>query len=535
MPPKPRKSGDEEYIPSSDSEESESPDENTSSPRRGRPKEKSTESSSAHGATSKHNPRSKKGSNKSPSKTVSYTSSSVHSSRTSSNSRPNVGGTKVVRKGTRRFVRRQNTLVVKKVDNSAEVELLAKLPLPSSSIPHVYNKKISLIGSINIQALGVKKFSNRVIMRIIADILMKYDIVLCQEIHIPKSQEELMQEFAEMVSTPATPYSYIASEPIGRNSYQERYLFMYRKNEWKVLDSYVIDDDEKLGDKFIRDPYVVRFEHLRKSNVRITLVGCHTQPEKAFDEIKVLVTDVYVNVKKKLQRDIIQEKRQRNRDRSVQEKAKKESQGFFSRLLSTLRTNLCCCFYSKRKSSVSMRDSKEEIEELSPSTGEGCDEPIVMMGDFNAAGAYVNKKQRAELDKVLQKNKLMWGIQHSTDTTVADGPNSAYDRFVFEVANERRWIGNTSVWRFDESWEKHSEDKTLIKKAAKQDSNGFPQWDDMQHSLMDCAAHQNLSIMSDHNNPVHNGCTSTLAIEKILVTCESQLQDDDRQIKTRVV
>ncbi|CAG8815505.1 10271_t:CDS:1, partial [Dentiscutata erythropus] len=53
-------------------------------------------------------------------------------------------------------------------------------------------------------------------------------------------------------------------------------------------------------------------------------------------------------------------------------------------------------------------------------------EPIIIMGDFNASGSYLNKTKQTKLDKILKNNNLMWGIGHSSDTTVASKCN-AYD------------------------------------------------------------------------------------------------------------
>ncbi|CAG8784517.1 8208_t:CDS:2, partial [Dentiscutata erythropus] len=72
-------------------------------------------------------------------------------------------------------------------------------------------------------------------------------------------------------------------------------------------------------------------------------------------------------------------------------------------------------------------------------------EPVVIMGDFNASGSYVVKKDQSKLDEILRQNNLVWGIQHSDDTNVATGDN-AYDRFIFEKESKQRWIGPSRVW-----------------------------------------------------------------------------------------
>ncbi|CAG8857292.1 28942_t:CDS:1, partial [Gigaspora margarita] len=159
--------------------------------------------------------------------------------------------------------------------------LFKKLPLPSN----VYKFKdgISLVGAFNIRAFGHKKLENKNAMRIIVDILRKYDIVFCQEVHFDRI---MVEKLVNMVSKSFEPYSYVISCPIGpisKHSYKENYLYLYRSNEWKLLDNYIVENN-----KFIREPYVVRFQYRKKPHIKITLIGCHTKPENAYREIKAL-------------------------------------------------------------------------------------------------------------------------------------------------------------------------------------------------------------------------------------------------------
>ncbi|CAG8599398.1 7989_t:CDS:1, partial [Scutellospora calospora] len=342
------------------------------------------------------------------------------------------------------------TATEKEAANEAEEEILKSVPLPSSLKSRGNNKKTCIIGAINIQAFGTKKSANKPIMRIIVDILKRYDIILCQEIHAPNGKTEIIQNLVDSISTSSTPYAYTLSDPIGRNSYQERYLYLYRKNDWKVIDAYIIDDT-KLGDKFIREPYVARFQHLKYSDVRINLVGCHTQPENAYNEIQALVTDVYPDVKKKVV--------QRTRGISKTTEKKEDLVDGLTRLFSYC----CSCFTTSTEATSNQKARDVDVSE-----------PIVIMGDFNASGSYLNKTNREELDKILQQKKLEWGIDHKSDTTVGTA-DAAYDRFIFEQKNMDRWIGKTDVWRFDEGWtNKSKEDPALVKKAAKRVTDHYP-------------------------------------------------------------
>ncbi|CAG8682650.1 6006_t:CDS:1, partial [Cetraspora pellucida] len=335
----------------------------------------------------------------------------------------------------------------------AENEILRKVPLPSSLNKNVSTKKTCIIGSMNIQAFGAKKMADKDVMKIIIDILQHYDIILCQEVHVPKGKEEMIEDLVKSISSSSTPYSYVMSEPIGRNSYQERYLYLYKTKDWKVIDDYVIDDT-KLGDQFIREPFVARFQHQKHSDVRINLVGCHTQPEQACKEIKALIIDVYPMVKKKLERKI----------RAIPQPTRPERKEKQSRLLS-LFNFLCGCFRP---------DVEKDTTHGKTRDVESDSEPIVLMGDLNASGSYLNKTERGEVDELLEKRGLIWGIGHKSDTTVASG-DAAYDRFIFESNNKDEWVGDVRIWRFDDGWaDKIKKDPDLVKKSAKRVSDHYP-------------------------------------------------------------
>ncbi|CAG8686743.1 7863_t:CDS:2 [Ambispora leptoticha] len=361
---------------------------------------------------------------------------------------------------------------------SEDIELLSKLPLPSATIRHRFNQNISMIGSINIQSFGKKKASNHVLMRIITDILRRYDIVLCQEIHAPENDVSIIQQLCDEVSTPNSPYSYVTSPPIGRGKYQERYVYLYRRNEWKVIDEYVIEDDEKLGDLFMREPFVVHFQHLRKANIKLILVGCHTQPTKAFEEVSALAEQVYGIVRNNVIKKSPSSKNIRESNTKQQSRGITDEEDQPHGIWQILKNIFCCCLpnyspVSTREITSQERSSRFSLSKPSYSIAGNSEkstvtnDPIVMMGDFNAAGSYVNKAKRAELDAILKKNGLVWGIHNTTDTTVADGEFTAYDRFVFEEENVRRWIGNSGVWRFDDGWLNGKYDNELVKRAAK--------------------------------------------------------------------
>ncbi|XP_065415909.1 deoxyribonuclease-1 isoform X1 [Chrysemys picta bellii] len=93
------------------------------------------------------------------------------------------------------------------------------------------------------------------------------------------------------------PYSYVVSEPLGRTSYKEQYLFIYRTDMVSVVDSYYYDDGcEPCGsDTFSREPFIVKFSSPYTEVQEFVLVPLHTPPSEAVAEIDALY-DVYLDV-----------------------------------------------------------------------------------------------------------------------------------------------------------------------------------------------------------------------------------------------
>ncbi|XP_008069311.1 deoxyribonuclease-1 [Carlito syrichta] len=155
------------------------------------------------------------------------------------------------------------------------------------------------IAAFNIRTFGETKMSNATLSSYIVQILSRYDIALVQEVRdshltaVGKLLDELNQD------TPNT-YHYVVSEPLGRNSYKERYLFVYRPDQVSVLDSYYYDDGcEPCGnDTFSREPAVVKFSSPFTEVREFAIVPLHAAPMDAVAEIDALY-DVYLDVQQK--------------------------------------------------------------------------------------------------------------------------------------------------------------------------------------------------------------------------------------------
>ncbi|XP_068605967.1 deoxyribonuclease-1 [Brachionichthys hirsutus] len=155
-----------------------------------------------------------------------------------------------------------------------------------------------LLGAFNIKSFGDKKASNITLMDIISTIVHRYDIILIQEVR--DSDLSATRKLMEHVNkgAPQFRYSHIVSEPLGRSSYKERYLFLYREQTVSVAKNYTYNDDHGVcgTDTFMREPFVVMFSSKHTVVQNFTLIPQHTSPDSAVEEVDALydvVNDVF--------------------------------------------------------------------------------------------------------------------------------------------------------------------------------------------------------------------------------------------------
>ncbi|XP_070424734.1 deoxyribonuclease-1 [Equus przewalskii] len=155
------------------------------------------------------------------------------------------------------------------------------------------------IAAFNIRTFGETKMSNDTLSNYIVQILNRYDIALIQEVRdshltaVGKLLDRLNQD------DPNT-YHFVVSEPLGRNNYKERYLFVFRPDQVSLLDSYQYNDGcEPCGnDTFSREPAIVKFSSPFTQVKEFAIVPLHAAPSDALAEIDSLY-DVYLDVQQK--------------------------------------------------------------------------------------------------------------------------------------------------------------------------------------------------------------------------------------------
>ncbi|XP_037647816.1 deoxyribonuclease-1 isoform X1 [Sebastes umbrosus] len=155
-----------------------------------------------------------------------------------------------------------------------------------------------LLGAFNIKSFGDKKASNTTLMNHISTIVHRYDIILIQEVR--DSDLSATKKLMEHVNKGSPQFRYIVSEPLGRSTYKERYLFLYREQTVSVAKNYTYDDGcEPCGtDTFSREPFVVMFTSKQTAVRNFVLIPQHTSPDSAVKETDAL-HDVVTDVRKR--------------------------------------------------------------------------------------------------------------------------------------------------------------------------------------------------------------------------------------------
>ncbi|XP_037331913.2 deoxyribonuclease-1-like isoform X2 [Pungitius pungitius] len=138
------------------------------------------------------------------------------------------------------------------------------------------------LGAFNIQTFGKAKIEKVEVMDIITTIVHRYDIILIQEVR--DSDLTATEKLMDHVNKRSIDYNYTVSEPLGPNTYKERYLFLYRTSMVSVLDTNQYPE----GGAFTRPPYAVKFSSPHTVVKEFVLIPQHTTPTAAVKQIDAL-------------------------------------------------------------------------------------------------------------------------------------------------------------------------------------------------------------------------------------------------------
>ncbi|XP_014584789.1 deoxyribonuclease-1-like 1 isoform X1 [Equus przewalskii] len=210
------------------------------------------------------------------------------------------------------------------------------------------------ICAFNAQRLTLAKVAREHVMDTLVRILARCDIMVLQEV-VDSSGSAIPLLLRELKRFDGSgPYDFLSSPPLGRSTYKEQYVYIYRSHKTRALDHYLYNDEDDL---FAREPFVAQFTLPSKVLPSLVLVPLHTTPKDVEKELNALY-DVFLDVSQRWQ-------------------------------------------------------SKD----------------VILLGDFNADCASLNKKHLGELVLRTQAG-FHWAIADGEDTTVRASTHCTYDRIV---------------------------------------------------------------------------------------------------------
>ncbi|MEQ2235748.1 hypothetical protein ILYODFUR_005375 [Ilyodon furcidens] len=152
------------------------------------------------------------------------------------------------------------------------------------------------ICAFNVQTFGESKANNKRVIGVLLKILSRCDLCLIQEVRDSKGEaiKALVKDLNRFDKS--NSYSYVESERLGRKSYKEQYVYIYRNNMLKIKEHFQHPKLEGEGtnetDVFSREPFVIHVHSPTTLVKDFVLIGQHTCPKTAMKEIDELYSVV---------------------------------------------------------------------------------------------------------------------------------------------------------------------------------------------------------------------------------------------------
>ncbi|MEO8494167.1 MAG: endonuclease/exonuclease/phosphatase family protein [Planctomycetota bacterium] len=149
------------------------------------------------------------------------------------------------------------------------------------------------IASFNIQVFGTSKASKPEVMRVLASVVRRFDIVAIQELRT--TDDSVLENFLALINAEGGGYRYIVGPRLGRTSSKEQYVFVYDATRIDVDPQSVITVADP-QDLLHREPTITRFQARSNSTqpgFSFILANIHTDPDETGTELDALA-DVFV-------------------------------------------------------------------------------------------------------------------------------------------------------------------------------------------------------------------------------------------------
>lgn len=280
--------------------------------------------------------------------------------------------------------------------------------------------------SFNIQIFGKSKMQQDDVVDVLVKILLRYDLVLIQEIR--DSEEKWTQELLNVLNGKThedDKYEMILSDRLGRTSSKEQYGFFYRSRLLSVKGSFHFDDGEEIGqcvtpkekEKADKKASRARLQAAMNAAGDNETLDAENETLDAENETIVVAEDEtpVAAAGEAKERPICQDIFQRE----------PFVVRFFSKSTVVKDFSVIACHTDPGeavKEIDALLDVYRNVKSRWGST------EVIIAGDLNAGGAYMPKKYWPDI-RLRNDRYWDWLIPDDVDTTTGNS-NAAYDRFI---------------------------------------------------------------------------------------------------------
>lgn len=155
-------------------------------------------------------------------------------------------------------------------------------------------KTIIKIASFNIQIFGKSKASEPKIIKSLAKIISRFDVVAIQEIR--EKEKTAVNTLKKALNQIGGDYEYIIGPRLGRSNTKEQYAFFYKKSMLRPGETYTYQ--ERGTDYIHREPLITKF-FCTKGEFDFVLINAHIDPDDVDQEI-ALFPEIVADAQKRL-------------------------------------------------------------------------------------------------------------------------------------------------------------------------------------------------------------------------------------------
>ncbi|XP_049893666.1 deoxyribonuclease-1-like [Epinephelus moara] len=258
------------------------------------------------------------------------------------------------------------------------------------------------IAAFNVKQLGWKKVNNPFVRENLIKIVSRYSVVVMLEVidATGKAMDKFLGALNNHKDNVQHPYEMKCSEPLGRSSYREKFVFFYRKDQVTMINSYQYEEEEEEEEE-------EDYEH-----------GEEYEDEEDDDD------EYEDNEDEDDEED--EEDEDDTEDEAVDVLAREPFILQFKSPTTVVKKLALIPVHTKPEDTERELDAVDDVVKAVRKRWRTTN--IMILGDFNADGRYLSKRKKKKIR--ISSPPYHWLIKDDVDTTTSNCNDNTYDRIV---------------------------------------------------------------------------------------------------------